>query len=148
MDVDILVAGTKNVIQRLCDRAEYDMQLRNALKTSKNNNAITMGNWTMIVNDTIDIIGIGETVAKNINLYNIAVLILEKLNDNISPASLEIRELIDIDAKYGRLVQDIKIYEVKMEEYYSKKQGIKAAILEDRLDDSIRQRDLILIEFT
>jgi Mg2+ and Co2+ transporter CorA len=116
-----------------------DLELREAIHTSKLRDGVRIGDYDIIqtTDDEETLFSIhnlrGTVMAPNLLFYDSARMIVGFLNDNVSISSQKIMRLMRHNSELRRARNDISYLETRLDQYERRGDEFRAAVQEDRL---------------
>lgn len=151
-DMDPSVAAMKNILEMfqnagtepLIERAERDIELREALVTEITETGTRIGSWEITANEdarglkTFDIRSVhtGEPIATELTLYDAAHGICRALNEGEVINSSRVRDILTAEFDYARARQNAAEFREKAM-MYERKHDPRQPLMEDRFDEAL-----------
>lgn len=151
-DMDPSVAAMKNILEMfqnsgtepLVERAERDVELREALITEQTETGTRIGSWEISSNEdarglkTFDIRSVhtGEPIATELTLYDAARGICRALNEGEVINSPRVRDILTAEFEYARARQNAAEFREKAM-IYERRGDSRRPLMEDRFDEAL-----------
>jgi hypothetical protein len=146
-DIDAM----RNILMRMNEAASegpvVDVELKEALQTVPTPKGARIGSWEIVVHElsdderAYDVVNVrtGEPIATKLGLYEAARGLVRRLNEGVSITDKRVRDLLSLEEQYVRNRNDASFFRQHSEKMREKGEEVKAAIAEDRFDDSQRK---------
>jgi hypothetical protein len=130
---------------RISEASRSDSQFAEALVTDKTPTGVRIGNWEIVVNESArgksyDVTdSSGLMIAKDLYLYDAAYGITKRLNEGVGITDVRVRDFLKLEEDYAKNLQDAATFKERAKSLREKGENSRAAIAEDRFDNSSSQ---------